>query len=1161
MKKIVAYVLSLAMVLSLVPIAATADAKTDREFQNALELISTALAAGTEAEPSAEVQETMAEVSEEEGGPVVVTPEVIVDDEVSVSSGGAYYVDFPLEMPRNTTTKGEAKVMADSLPSAYSSVTEGRVTSVKNQHPCGTCWAFAATSSLEANILINLQQYVDLSELQLAYFMFHRKLDPLGNADGDAVSIKDISEGILNNGGNPVMATWAMAGWTNGALEETYPYADPYISDANAGTLSEEKANSEDQFHMQNTRFIPIGSSEAELNAVKQAVISEGSVLTIMYYEDRAFQYKLGAYYTAEDTKGANHAVSIVGWNDDYPAEYFFYTDAGGTHHSLGASQKGAWLCKNSWGADWGVDGDTDPAIAEGTDNKGYFWLSYYDASLCACGQAYTHDAQDAYQHNYQYDGSNGYSYISSTPGSFTVGATYQVKGLTDQYERIEAIGIGLLSTDLSYTVEIYTKSTDPSSPTDGTKVATVSGKTNYEGYYTIKIPDGPLVKKGEYYSIVVKLQKPNQEEIRVPVDYASTDSPYYTFTVNLDNDRTYFMVNGTWVDAAEESCTIRLKGYTNDETIPITDLAITGPDIVKLGHPETLKAVKKPANATEDVIWSSEDSSIAAVTQSGVVTGVTAGTTTILATSKNDSSIVAKKNIVVTPDNIREENISLYVDGQKTIRLDTGNYADTYISSLLNEKVATVHVTGKNVPGQDAIPASFSQVGNFAAGDYLIRSGSYYLVNHNGSVSATSDISGADTWTVSGSASALTIRSGSYYLTHDNSGNLSLSTASDSSWQYSNGFRFVYSRKVLFFTLSTTYYMNGSSGRFKCQSSSTSANAVIGRYVEGQPAIPASANTTIVITGIGAGTTKFLVNDVLYKVTISKKPDDSQKIVRNIRYQDNGAPAVDLNTSQSQPVTVSGFAGESYEIIPADIPGYITPDKVTGIFKKGETADIVLTYKRNPDRSALKKELDNILDEQLYTEESYQGYTIAITAGRKVYDDALALQSDVDQAVKDILKAKENLVKAVAPKTYSLDTDGPDIGSTYVLAIGEQILTVKSDNSLSTKRVGISKSNTIAASELDDSCLWILGGSSSAYTLRNKATGLYLAHEVSGNIFKVSSARLYLSSSSSTWKANVSGSTVKFYCSFWLTRIYIGTSFGMSTSAASCNLYKQLSD
>ena len=55
-----------------------------------------------------------------------------------------------------------------------------------------------------------------------------------------------------------------------------------------------------------------------------------------------------------------DHATCIIGWDDTFPASAF------PEGHRPPAD--GAWICRNSYSKDWGMDG--------------YFYLSYYDRSI-----------------------------------------------------------------------------------------------------------------------------------------------------------------------------------------------------------------------------------------------------------------------------------------------------------------------------------------------------------------------------------------------------------------------------------------------------------------------------------------------------------------------------------------------------------------------------------------------------------------------------------------------------------------------------------------------------------------------------------------------------------------------------------------------------------
>ena len=206
------------------------------------------------------------------------------------------------------------------------------LTEVKDQLDEGNCWAFAVTAALESCILKANGTINDLSEQNLKNIvaMF---------SDYGQITSKP------NNGGHLFMSIGYFASWLGPIFEENDVYS------SNALSLLYDAIS-----HIQNVVFIK-RTSPTDNDDIKNAIVKYGAVVANMHYSKNYLNTDQVSYYMP-DSKGMNHDVVVVGWDDTYSRYNFKNTPPG----------DGAFIIRNSWGPDWGEDG--------------YFYLSYYDQSF-----------------------------------------------------------------------------------------------------------------------------------------------------------------------------------------------------------------------------------------------------------------------------------------------------------------------------------------------------------------------------------------------------------------------------------------------------------------------------------------------------------------------------------------------------------------------------------------------------------------------------------------------------------------------------------------------------------------------------------------------------------------------------------------------------------
>jgi uncharacterized protein YjdB len=589
----------------------------------------------------------------------------------------------------NSSIDGMEITKAATYPAAYR--TEN-LPAVRDQGIYGVCWSFSTISLIETNLIKkNLASSdIDLSELHLVNYTYNCVNDPLGGLEGD-VNKFDTSHGsVMQYGGNVEMAANSLLDWEGAVNEDVVPYTIDYIRQVENEQLDDSLAYGKDVAHVQNFYRVNITSRDD----VKKAVMDYGAV-SISYFSDQSSDWSTDNYnsstaaYYCPNAYTSNHAVTIVGWDDDYSADNFATTPDG----------NGAWIVRNSWGSYYG--------------KEGYFYLSYYDKSIYTVGYALEAELSDNYDNNYQYDGAMLYGYMGYG-GSNKYANIFEAKANQDGSENIKAVSFMTgRSTNLNYTVSIYTNLTDETNPESGTLAAQKSGITTYDGTYTVNLDSPVEINEGNKFSVVVEVRNASGKTSYLAYERSmqSGMAGYWCTASAKENQSFVATPYGYWDDFGKaRSCNFIIKAFTDNETqtpvVEVESVSLNKSEMTLTeGESETLAATVTPDNAeNKSIKWSSNNEAVATVDANGTVTAKSAGTAVITATSTNGKSAgctvtVEKKQIPVTEVRLSESTVGI-VEGSTykltaTVLPENTTDSKSVSWSSSNSEVATVDANG----------------------------------------------------------------------------------------------------------------------------------------------------------------------------------------------------------------------------------------------------------------------------------------------------------------------------------------------------------------------------------------------------------------------------------------------------------------------------------
>ena len=395
---------------------------------------------------------------------------------------------------------------------------ENFVTGIRDQGGYGTCWCHGIMAAMEGNLLMTGNWAAagetgepDLSEAHLDWwngFNTHNNDDDPGGG------------GLQPHYGGDYMVSSAYITRGEGAIRETdAPYSQVSIP-------CDREDPDYHHYYARDIEWFVAGTDLSNIDTIKSIIMEEG-VIGTAFCVDGSFWGDLGGYYAHYQPPGTtllpNHAVAIVGWDDSKVTQ---------------APNPGAWLVKNSWGADWpyGIGG-------------GYFWISYYDKW---CGQepqmgavSFQDVEYEPFEHIYYHDYHGWRDTITEVSEAFNA---FTSTG----DDTMVAVSFFTAADDVDYEVIVYDDFTGGQLENE---ITSESGTIEYLGYHTIDLPSGVTLTEGEDFFIYVSLSSgghPIDRTSDVPVLLGGSSRTIVNSDANPEES--YYLDGSTWKDLYDYS-------------------------------------------------------------------------------------------------------------------------------------------------------------------------------------------------------------------------------------------------------------------------------------------------------------------------------------------------------------------------------------------------------------------------------------------------------------------------------------------------------------------------------------------------------------------------------------------------------------------------------
>ncbi len=331
----------------------------------------------------------------------------------------------------------------------------------------GTCWLYAAAVSIESSYFLNNGTNIDIDPLEML----------------DIIYNDDKSEGFFVKEG---VSKKELGGWS--------------------WMIAETLSNGFGKYIVDRAAVIEENSSEK----LKYAIQNYGAVIVSVPDTDRTKKGTFNDYMTinhvTDDIEDYDHDITVIGWDDNFPKEYF----------KDKALQNGAWIAYNSSLGDYG-----------------YYYISYDTALKSPVSLSVT----DKYSEVLSYDcGSEGNASVNT-------GSNTRTANVFHKEGTLSAVGTYSSFENQDITIEIYDSNFE-------NILYSQDAVLEVNGYNVIEL-DKPIEVTN--YAVAIKYNG------SAPVEGETWDDGILTYKTVSEKKQSYVYLNDMWQDITDENVISKL--------------------------------------------------------------------------------------------------------------------------------------------------------------------------------------------------------------------------------------------------------------------------------------------------------------------------------------------------------------------------------------------------------------------------------------------------------------------------------------------------------------------------------------------------------------------------------------------------------------------------